>query len=124
MAKEKTERPLSALERVLQTALGKGQSVGADDDPAATKFPTLWEWLSRIYVGNDHLRQPATISLSLGPTGVLVSIRDQDLGVSCGATCQHLEGIFQALEDSLSADVPPIRTFKNKEPKLRRRAHN
>jgi hypothetical protein len=120
MAKDKMER-VSALDRALQAAMGEGRAVGADDDPAKTKYPTLWDWLSRIYVGVGHVRQPATITLALGPSGVLVSIRDVDLGVSCGAVCPHLDGALSALEDALTADVPPIRSWGRKEPRLRKR---
>jgi len=125
MAKDKDDTkkdlPLSALERALQTAMGAGRAVGADDDPARAKYPALWEWLSKIYVGVGHLRQPATVTVTLGPSGVLVSVADKDLGVSCGAACEHLEDAFASLERALTSDVPPIRSWGKKEPKLRKR---
>ncbi len=126
MAKDKKEekddgkRP-SALDRAVQSAMGEGRTVGAEDDPAAQRYPILWDWLSRIYIGIGHVRQPATVTLALGPSGVLVSVSDRDLGVSCGATCLHLDDALAALEAALAADVPPIRSWGKKEPKLRKR---
>lgn len=114
-------RKLSALDRAIQSAMGEGRTVGRDDDPAATKYPTLWDWLTRIYVGVGHVRQPATLSITLGPSGVLVSISDRDLGVSCGASCDHLDDALAAIEAALSSPTAPIRSWGKKEPKLRKR---
>lgn len=116
-----SDRKLSALDRAVQTAMGEGRAVGNDEDPARKKYPALWEWLSRIYIGIGHVRQPATVSVTLGPCGVLVSVSDKDLGVSCGAVCPNLDEAFQALEDALSAEVAPIRSWGKKEPRLRKR---
>jgi|SRR5579864_6488 len=116
-----SDKPLSALDRAIQSAMGTGRKLGREDDPAAVKFPALWDWLSRVYIGTDRLRQPATISVALGPEGCLVTITDRDLGVSCSAACPHLEGVLEALEKALTADVPAVRSWGKKEPKLRKR---
>jgi len=116
------EVKVSALDRCIQTAIGDGRTVGDDDDPARTKFPNVWEWMSKIYIGVDRMRQPATISITLGPTGVLVSINDRDLASNCSAACLHLEDAFIALERALSAPVAQIRSYGRKEPKLRKRS--
>ena len=126
MASDRNEKngkevKLSALDRCIQTAIGDGRTVGDDDDPARTKYPNLWEWLSKIYIGLDRVRTPATITVSLGPAGVLVNINDRDLSVNCGATCLHLDDAFVALERALSATVAPIRSYGKKEPRLRKR---
>jgi len=126
MAKAKDEqdgkdRRPSALDRAVLSAMGQGRVVGADTDPAREKYPTLWEWLSRIYVGVGHVRTPARISITLGPSGVLVDVSDRDLGVSCGASCEHLDDALSALEAALSGPLPPIRSWGKKEPKLRKR---
>lgn len=116
----KDER-VSALDRAVQTAMGEGREVGRDDDPARDVFPQLWDWLSRIYVGTNHVRQPATLTITLGPEGVLINLTDRDLGVSCGAVCPHLQDAFAAMESALTADVPAIRSWGKKEPRLRKR---
>jgi len=118
---KKGEKRPSALDKAVQSAMGEGRVVGTDTDPARERYPTLWDWMSRIYIGIGHVRQPATVTLQLGPSGVLVSISDRDLGVSCGATCQHLDDALAAMEAALTADVPPIRSWGKKEPKLRKR---
>jgi len=112
---------ISALDRAVQSAMGEGRVVGADSDPAKEKYPTLWEWLSRIYIGVGHVRTPARISITLGPSGVLVDVSDRDLGVSCGASCEFLDDALAALEASLAGPLPPIRSWGKKEPKLRKR---
>jgi len=124
MAKSKGEdngEHLSALDRAVASAIGQGRAVGADNDPAKEKYPALWDWLSRIYIGIDRVRTPATMTLQLGPSGVLISLTDRDLGVSCGAVCEHMEDVFKAVEDALTSAVPPIRSWGKKEPRLRKR---
>jgi len=113
---------LSALDRSIQTAIGDGRTVGDDDDPGKTKYPALWEWLSRIYIGLDRVRTPATITISLGPSGVLVNVNDRDLCVNCGSTCLHLDDAFMSLERALTSSVPPIRSYGKKEPRLRKKS--
>lgn len=121
MAKDK-EPKLSALDRAIQSAIGEGRVLGREDDPARTKYPALWEWLSRVYIGIDRVRTPATVTITLGPEGVLVQVTDRDLSVSCGASCPHLDDALTALESSLTSAVPPVRSWGRKEPKLRKRS--
>jgi len=111
----------SALDKAVMSAMGQGRTVGADDDPARQKYPALWDWLSRIYIGIGHVRTPARVSITLGPSGVLVDVSDRDLGVSCGAACQHLDDALAALEAVLSLPDAPVRSWGKKEPRLRKR---
>jgi len=115
------DRKLSALDRALLQAVGEGQHFGRKDDPAREKFPNLWAWLTTIYVGRDHLKQPATLTVRLGPEGVIASLTDRDLCVSLDASSGTLEGIFAEVERLLSSDTPPIRVWGKKEPQLRKR---
>lgn len=112
---------MSALDRAIQSAVGDGRTLGRDDDPARVSLPNVWEWLTKIYIGLDRVRTPASIQIKLGPEGVLVSMSDRDLGVSVGASCTHLEGAMQALEAALTSDVPPVVSWGKKEPQLRKR---
>ena len=112
---------ISALDRAVQSAMGEGRAVGSDHDPAREKYPVLWEWLSKIYIGVAHVRSPATVTLTLSPSGVQASVSDRDLGVSCSAVCEHLDDALSALEAALTSSVPPIRSWGKKEPKLRKR---
>jgi len=111
----------SALDRLVQSAMGQGRSVGRDDDPAKTEYPSVWDWLSRIYIGMDKVRTPAVINLRLGPEGVLVSMSDRDLGYTVDAVCPYLGDILKALEAALTAPIPPIKSWGKKEPRLRKR---
>jgi hypothetical protein len=118
---EKNGKKLSALDRAIQTAMGEGRHVGADDDPAAKKYPQLWEWLSRIYLPGDLMRQPSSLTITLTPTGVQVSVYDRDIGQSVVTTCAHLDDAIKTMEEELNKDNPQIRNSGKKEPQLRRR---
>jgi hypothetical protein len=119
MAKEKAK--LSALDRAIQTALGQGRKVGLEEDPAREAYPTVWDWLTRTGDGGDHIFQPATISIQLGPEGVLATITHRDLGYSCSIACPGLADVLLALESALSGPNPPIRNWGKTEPHLRKR---
>lgn len=118
MAKDKH---LSSLDRAIQMAMGEGRQVGREDDPAKDTFPALWEWISRIYIGKDRLKQPATITISLAPEGVLVRLNDRDLGCGAAVVCPHLQDAFQQLNAALEGPNPPFTFYGKKEPQLRKR---
>jgi hypothetical protein len=111
----------SALDRMIAQAIGADRKLGLDDDPARQRWPTLWDWLTRIYVGRDNIKQPATITIRLGPDGALATLTDRDLGCSLDASSPTLEGLFQALEAALTADACPLRIWGKKEPTVRKR---
>jgi hypothetical protein len=115
------ERPLSALERQLAQALGDGREFGHPEDPARMEFPLLWEWLSRAYVGREHLKQPAVILLRLGPDGALATLSDRDLACSLDVGSQSLLDLFRALETALARPDCPIKVWGKKEPQLKKR---
>lgn len=119
--KPKEERKLSALDRAIQTALGQGKRVGKEDDEGSEQYPTVWDWLTRTGDGGDHIMQPATISVQLGPEGVLATITHRDLGISCSIACPFLQDVFPHLEAALSGPNPPIRSWGKNEPHLRKR---
>lgn len=111
----------SALDKLIQEAMGEGKTFGNADDPARQRWPQVWEWLSRCYVGRDNIKQPAVLSIRLGPQGVLASLVDRDLAASVNVSCLTLESVFQAIEDALTGPNPPLSTWGRKEPRLRKR---
>jgi hypothetical protein len=118
-----SEPQLSHLDRLVQQAMGADRKLGSEDDPARKKFPALWEWLSRIYVGRDNIKQPAVLSIRLGPQGVLVTLTDRDLSVSFDMSCAHLQDTFAAMEAAIVAPNPPMRNWGKREPSVRKRKH-
>lgn len=112
------DRRLSAFDRVLMQALGDGRKIGLDTDPAREKYPNLWRWLTQTEGGQDHILQPAVVSVQLGPEGTLVSMTHRDFKVTCSVACPHLEGCFDALESALSQANPPLRVW-GKDPQVR-----
>lgn len=115
------KRRLSALDRAIEQAMGSGRKVGREDDPAQQSHPNLWEWLSRIYIGEDRMMQPASLTVQLGPEGVLVRISSRDLQSSVSVSCPYLKDILDAIESELSRDNPNIQSWGKSEPKLRKR---
>lgn len=115
------ERRVSSMDKLIQQAMGEGRAVGAPDDPAASSYPELWEWLSRIYIGRDRLKTPAVMTVQLAPEGVLVRLTDRDLCVSVEAGCKYLADALPALEVLLQGPTPPIKSWGKKEPQLRKR---
>jgi len=121
MAREKEPTKVSPLDRAIQQAMGEGRIVGNPDDPAQTRWPELWRWMTTIYLGRDEMKQPATLSVKAAPGGVVISLTDRDLGVTVDAATANLEDALDALEASLNSDTPSMRAWTNKEPTLRKR---
>jgi len=115
----KKEKALSAMDKVILTAMGEDRSVGKADDPAKEKWPQLWEWLSTIYVGRDRIKQPAVLTVQLGPDGVLARLTDRDLAVSVNVSCAHLGNVMDAIETVLNSPDIPVQSWGKREPKLR-----
>lgn len=109
-------RKLSALDRVIIRAVGEGRTLGLDDDPAKDEWSAVWEWLTKCEA-KDYVMQGATISVQLGPEGVLATITHRDLKASCSAACPHLADVFAALNAALTAPNPPIRSW-GKDPQV------
>jgi len=117
----KSEKKLSALDRAIQQAMGDGRKVGRDDDTARERWPNLWEWLSRIYIGDDRMMQPASLSIVLGPEGTIASVSNRDLQTRVVVSTPFLADALDALEAELSKDTPNIQSWGKTEPKLRKR---
>lgn len=115
-------RKLSPLDRAILAAVGEGRTVGRDDDPAATKYPEVWKWLTQTAdAANNYVLQPAVLSVQLGPEGVIASLNHRDLKVSCKVVCLALEDVWPALEAALTGENPPIVSWGKDEPRLRKR---
>lgn len=115
------DKRISALDRAIQTAMGADRLMGRTDDPAKEAYPALWEWLSRVLIGADRIKQPATLTIRLGPEGVLATLTDRDLSVSVDVACAHLECVYAEMEAELNSDTPAVRSWGKREPNLRKR---
>lgn len=115
------DRPLSAFERAVASAIGDERPLGCSNDPAQQSYPLLWQWLSTSYVGKDKIKTPAVLTVRLGPGGVLASLTDRDLAVTVEVCCAHLDNVLQETESQLGSSNPIIRSWGRKEPQLRRR---
>jgi hypothetical protein len=118
------DRKLSSMERAVLHAMGENKVLGNADDPAKATYPELWAWMSTVHVGRDRIKTPASLSIRLGPEGVLVSLTDRDLGVGLEVSCASLEMAFAAIEIALQGPNPPIKSWGKKEPNLRKRKNS
>lgn len=112
---------VSAFDRAVQSAIGDDRPLGNPADPARERYPELWRWLSTVYVGKDRLKQPATLTIRLGPGGVLASLTDRDLCITVEVSVPELADTLAQVEAQLTAGNPVIRSWGNKEPQLRKR---
>lgn len=111
----------SFLDKVVQSVIGEGRHVGNDDDPAVTTYPQLWDMMSRIYLPDNYVRQPASLTLTLTPGGVQVSLYDKETGYTIITTCTNLDDALKAMEAELNKDNPQMRSNNKKEPQYRKR---
>jgi hypothetical protein len=117
----KQERPVSALDRAIQQAMGEGREVGCLDDPAKEKWPELWQWMTKMYTGRDYIIQPASLSIRAVSGGIAVSVSSRDLASSIATTTPHLVDALDAIERALSNPATPIAMWGRKEPQMRKR---
>jgi len=124
-AKEREDRKepnkVSFLQRAIEQAIGKDQSFGCLDDPAAERWPLLWEWLTSWRAGDLYVKTPPTITLRLGPGGALASVNDRDIAKALDVSFLHLADVFDAIEQALSSPNPAVRNIGRNEPKIRKR---
>lgn len=121
MAKEKPERVLTALDKMVARALGETVPLGTPLDPVRESCPNVWACLSTTAAGEDHLMTPSRLSLSLTPGGVIVALSSQALAFSLSTSCVLLVEAFQAMETCLTGPAPPFQLWDGKETKLRKK---
>jgi len=117
----KSDKRLSALDRLIAQAMGDDRTFGLSDDPAKDTLPELWTCLSTVYVGRDNIKTPATLTIQLVPGGCSCKINDRDMKSSLGVIVPHLDGALVALETVLASDNPPWVQWGKGEPDLRKR---
>lgn len=117
----KNREPMTGFQKAIEQALGEGRTFGAEGDPAREKYPRLWEWMTTAYLKGGYTKQPAILTVALGPEGVLVSLTDRDLCVRVETCCQSLLDALEAMEKVLCQDNPPIKNWGKREPHLRKR---
>jgi hypothetical protein len=116
-----TKKAASALDRLIQQALGANGELGSRSDEVRETCPELWRWLSETEAGADHLKDPATLTIRLVAQGVMVSVGDKTFGVSCDAACATLGEVFRAIEQALTAPTPALRQWPNHQMVLRKK---
>src|SRR5436190_2369914 len=102
------DKSVSSLDRIILQAMGENRSVGRSDDPAKESYPQLWDWMSRIYVGRDRIKKPATLTLTLEPDGIVAKLVDRDMCVSVQVSCAHMANIFDQIENALCNGNLPV----------------
>jgi hypothetical protein len=128
MAKQKGEdngelptQKLSALDRLVQAAIGAKQFLGRGDDPLALQCPEVWRWLTQIYWGDQWQVTPAVITIRAGPEGMIGQIAHRDLGGSADVVVPYASEVLAALEEAIGGVNPRIKVWGRQEPKVRKR---
>jgi len=111
----------SFLDRLIAQTIGDNRKLGRDDDPSKEQLPNLWDWLTRTDAGRDHVKDPATLTIRVGPEGCLASLNDRSLGYAVDVACPHLLGVLLAVEAALAEPNPSIRQVGKGETKVRKR---
>lgn len=119
MAKEKKD--ISHLERLIGEAIGQERTIGLPHDPAREVWPDLWDWMTRITAGQDYVKQPAKVTLTMGPDGVLITLSDPDLTLSLDCWTPFLGDCLHHLNSVLAGPNPPFKLWGKKQPTLRRK---
>lgn len=114
------EAKLTLLDRLVKEAIGNNRILGGPDDEAVLSFPEVWEWLTRTRCGDEHVKQPARLSVTAIPGGWLASISDSTLCVTVDATTDKLQDAFGALERGLGNGTATIRTWGDKQATLKK----
>lgn len=117
---DQPKRP-AFLQKAIEQAIGKDQSFGLDNDPAAKKWPLLWSWLTQWEAGRNYVKTPPTLTLRLCPSGVLAAVSDRDLGKAVDVACPFLPDVFDAIEKALADPNCAVRNIGKGESKLRKR---
>lgn len=120
MAKPDTAK-VGFLDRLIQQTIADKRSLGKEDDPARERWPNLWEWLTKTTAGSNHVKDPATLTIRVGPEGALASLNDRSLGYALDVACPHLVDVLDAVERELASPDPAIRVLGKGEPKVRKR---
>lgn len=109
------------LDRLIQQTVADQRQLGRGDDPAKEKLPNLWQWLTTTDAGVKHVKDPATLTIRIGPEGALASLADRSLGYALDVACPSLLDVLAAVEAALAGPSPSIRTIGKGEPKVRKR---
>jgi hypothetical protein len=115
------ERQLSMIDRMLEQAIGKHLDVGSECEPMRASHPLLWQWLATVYVGEDYIKTPPAITITLVPGGVSARVTDRDLAKSLEVTCDSLGKVFDTLEQALNSPTTLVKILGKREPRLRKR---
>lgn len=117
----KKEDRISALDRAIQQAMGDNRVFGLADDPAREKWPNVWDWLTKVETEDGHVMQPASLTLVLGPEGVIVNLTHRDLTMGATISVPHLGDALDAMEGALASAHPPLRFWGKNLPTLKRK---
>lgn len=121
MAKDKPDRKLSVVERLIQTTMGDNRTLGRQEDAAREKYPELWEFLTKWAVSAKEMKTPAVISFRAGPDGFIASLSDRDMGLGVDVAIPNLDDAWALIEKAINDPNTVWKNWGKKEPKFRKR---
>lgn len=110
-----------------QSRIGQVRPLGADDDDARVRYPRLWRHLADTTCPSANtktgrrVRKPSTLFLVLTPSGVSVTLTDDDTGFSLPVSCRHLAEWMDAVEAALRSPSAPWREREKSKASQKRR---
>lgn len=106
---------MSILKDIIAKRLGEGDANLPSDDEARSRWPNLWEFMTHTDAGDNKLKEPARITLSLGLGEWMIDLADQSLGVGLSAASATLQDAFDRLEKAMTAPNAPWRVWRGKD---------
>lgn len=85
------------LADIVRMRCGNGEVV-PDDDLARTQWPVLWSLLTQRYPDQDHVLEPARLSIQMGLGCWIVSLAHPDLKIRLETVTPTLQQAFAAWE--------------------------
>lgn len=104
--------------------IGRAQRDGVQlpaDSVAREKYPTLWEFLTTRYPDQNHVVEPARLSIGLGMGCWIITVSHSDYRTKLEASAATLDEAFAAWELAATASDAPWKTWGKGEITLRKR---
>ena len=105
MAKQRQEE--SVLQGLLHATLAENGECLPDDEHAKQNFPVLWNLATEKHPTEEHVVQPARISIQLAVGGWAITVSSNTLRKKATVFSATLQGCFEAWEKAVRDRAVP-----------------
>lgn len=120
MSDKQSQSANNVFERVLKSRQTADLYPDGEDNGGEV-WPQLWAFLTHTKIDDETYKDPAKLSITLGAGEFVVELVDGALGIMVNATSTRLSEALDCMEAALTSPNPPIRYFRDAEPKLKKR---